>query len=190
MRNCVLGIMGSAVLFASIFVHSATAASIVPEMHRPQLCENASGQKIIEDACNLAQRLGESVFLSVPNGRDNLILRMFVSRPFMQASIIRVEIRSATDASLTVRSGGFVSVDKTITLSAAEIDTIKQYLARSRFHDTGPERDCAPDLFLLAEVVDNHAYRETAICNRADADEFPVGPLIDEIMRDRMNFRG
>ena len=169
----------------------AVFAAIAPAKSRAKdatLCEVGAADEFVDAACRLASAVGEPSLLPVPEG-EAVSVRLFISRPFKLPSIVRVDIRSSRDASLSIRSMAPGWAHKAIRLNTNEIAAIQDQLNRSEFSQsigTG----CDPYLFLLAEEVKHDAYRSGFICNRAHADRFPVGPMIDEIMRNKLNFKG
>ena len=168
-----------AIALALLFASGAAAAP--PAM----LCAGNTGLLVLNDACNLAKRLGEPATLDTPRDADGLVLRFFIARPFRQASIQRIDIRSASEGTFTVRSGGFVTMDKTVRLEAGEIALIRKTFAQSEFVDMHAKRDCEPDVFVLVEAVEHDRYRTAMLCSPDD--KFPVMAVVDELFRDNLN---
>ncbi|HEX4302915.1 MAG TPA: hypothetical protein VHZ78_08980 [Rhizomicrobium sp.] len=149
------------------------------------LCPDVTGYRVLADACDLATRLGESPALAAPRDADGLVMRFFIARPFRQAAIERVDIRSATEGSVTIRSGGFVTLDKTLPLDAGEIVLIRKAYAQSEFKDMHAQRVCVPDIFILIEAREQDRYRTAMLCGPGD--NIPVAKIIDEIVRNKSN---
>jgi hypothetical protein len=61
-------------------------------------------------------------------------------------------------------------------------------LAKSEFNGIGQDLACQPDLVVLAGMVQLNYYQTAMVCNRSGT--FPVLAVIDEIIRNKLNFRG
>ena len=153
-----------------------------------ELCVVPAQAKVIADACRLAEKLGEPRPLLAPSG--GIALRIFIARPFLSPTIVRIDISERGNVVLTLRSPGLTKPEKSVKIRAKNARAIRQGLADSEFEGVGSAHDCNPEVYILAELADSSGYRTTAVCNRSGADKFPVGPVIDEVIRDRLNYRG
>jgi hypothetical protein len=129
----------------------------------------------------LAGRLGETRVLEAPRGDGALILRFFIARPFQQAAILRVDIRSATDATMTLRSGGFVALHESTGLSPDEIAAIRKRYAAAPFVDTEGGQRCDADATIFIEAAEPAGFKTTALC-AGHEDDISLWGTVDEIM--------